>query len=123
MYAISTTIKMPGRAHSWFALLILFCLSVLAFAQSQERLDPQASFDQRVTDDIFDDAGKWRQPSPPAEDLWRSQPDETVQDRRFHFGSDSAYEEMQYRNDDRFRTMGSEYDDIMRPSPLFKYNF
>ncbi len=98
--------------------------SAVVLAQAVDHMEPGASFDTRQTDAIFDSAGEWRQP-PPVENPWRSIPDETVQDRRFHFGSDSAYEEMQYQNNDGYRfdmdmgTSGSDY----RPSTLFRYNF
>ncbi len=104
-----------------FAFIGLSLASVIVLAQAVEHLEPGASFDTRQADKIFDSAGEWRQP-PPTENPWRSIPDNTVQDRRFHFGSDSAYEEMQYRGNDRYRSKGSTYDD-MRPSPLFRYNF
>jgi hypothetical protein len=98
--------------------------SAIVLAQAVDHMDPGASFDTRQTDAIFDSAGEWRQP-PPVENSWRSIPDETVQNRRFHFGSDSAYEEMRYRDNDGFSfdmdmgTSGSDY----RPSTLFRYNY
>ena len=99
----------------------LSLLSALALAQTIDRMDPNATFDTQHRDEIFNSAGKWRQ-APPAENQWRSIPDETVPDRRFHFGSNSAHEEMQYRNDNSFRDMGSLYDDY-QPSSMFRYNF
>jgi hypothetical protein len=121
-----STIEVTRRSdfHRQLTFVGLSLVSAMVLAQAVERLDPGASFDTRQTDAIFDSAGEWRQP-PPAENPWRSIPDETVQNRRFHFGSDSAYEEMQYRNDNGFRfdmdmgTSGSDY----RPSTLFRYNY
>lgn len=105
------------------AFLSLSLASAIVLAQTIEHFDPQANFDKRLTDEILDNSGQWRQ-APPEENEWRPQnaPDETVQNRRFHFGADSAYEEMQYRSDDRYRNMGSKFDDV-RPSPLFRFNF
>ena len=120
MYSMTATTDMLS-IYRQLAFMSLSLASALVLAQTVDRLDPQATFDDRVTDEIFDSAGKWRQ-APPVENQWRSIPDETVQDRRFHFGADSAYEQMQYQSDDRFRTKGSIYDDY-RPSPLFRYNF
>ncbi len=117
---MTETADMPP-IYRQLAFMSLSLASAIVLAQTVDRLDPQANFDDRVTDEIFDSAGQWRQP-PPVENPWRSIPDETVQDRRFHFGADSAYEEMQYQSNDRYRTKGSLYDDY-RPSPLFRYNF
>jgi hypothetical protein len=104
-----------------FILLSLSLVSAFAIAQSVEHFDPQPNFDDRVTDEIFDSAGKWRQ-APTVENGWRTRKDETVQNRRFHFGPDSAHEEMRYRNEEQFRDMGSDYYDL-RPSSILKYNF
>ena len=122
MHTVQPTMPANGELHRLMLLLGFAGISALAIAQSADRLDSQLEFDQRHAQEIFDDAGNWREPSPPAEDLWRSRPDETVHDRRFHFGSDSAYEYMQERNSDSFRAMGTSYEDY-RPSPLFRYNF
>ena len=103
------------------ALLGLMLVSAFAIAQTDQHFDPQPNIDQRVTGEILDSAGEWRQ-APAQENEWRASKDETVQNRRFHFGSDSAYEEMRYQNSDQFRTMGTSYEDV-RPSSLFKYNF
>ena len=114
----------PGLLpHLNLSFIALSLASAMVLAQSVNRLNPDASFDTRQTDEIFDSAGQWRQPEP-VENPWRSDdtPKDPVDDRRFHFGADSAYEEMQYRKDDRFRSKGSNYDDY-RPSPLFRYNY
>jgi len=117
----STTFIDMRPVYRQLAFASLSLASAFALAQTIEHFDPQANFDQRVTDEIFDSAGQWRQPEAD-ENQWRAGEDKTVNNRRFHFGSDSAYEQMQYRSDDRYRNMGSAYDDI-RPSPLLRYNF
>jgi len=116
-----TTTKHWQALPRQLSFMGLSLVSAIVLAQAVDHLDPGANFDTRQTDQIFDSAGKWRQ-APPAENQWRSIPDDTVQDRRFHFGADSAYEEMQYQSNDRYRSKGSTYDDY-RPSPLFRYNF
>jgi hypothetical protein len=103
------------------AFIALSLLSALALAQNTKLFDPQTGYDPRVKNEILDNAGQWRKATP-EENQWRAHKDETVQNRRFHFGSDSAYEEMHYQNNDRYRNMGSTYDDV-RPSSLFQYNF
>jgi hypothetical protein len=121
MHCITELIRSESLLHRKLSLIGLSLASAVALAQSADHLNPNASFDSRQTDTIFDGAGQWRQ-AEPEENLWRSAPENSVDDRRFHFGADSAYEEMQYQSNDRFRTKGSLYDEY-RPSPLFRYNF
>ncbi len=121
MYRITEQFRPAVQLHRKLSFLGLSLACAVVLAQSVDRLNPGASFDTRQTDEIFDNAGQWRQ-AEPVENPWRNTPDIAVDDRRFHFGADSAYEEMQYRSDDRFRIKGSLYDEY-RPSPLFRYNF
>jgi hypothetical protein len=122
MHRITEQIRPGTLLHRKLSFMGLSLASAMVLAQSVEHLNPDASFDARQTDKIIDSAGQWRQPEP-VENPWRSStPDNSVDDRRFHFGADSAYEEMQYQSDDRFRTKGSVYDEY-RPSSLFRYNF
>ena len=122
MHRITEQIRPGSLLHRKLSFMGLSLASAMALAQSVDRLNPNASFDTRQTDEIIDSAGQWRQPDS-VENPWRSSaPDNSVDNRRFHFGADSAYEEMQYQSDDRFRTKGSVYDEY-RPSPLFRYNF
>ncbi len=122
MHRITEQIRTGTLPHRKLSFMGLSLASAMVLAQSVEHLNPDASFDARQTDEIIDSAGQWRQPEP-IENPWRSStPDNSVDNRRFHFGADSAYEEMQYQSDDHFRTKGSVYDEY-RPSPLFRYNF
>ncbi len=121
MYRIIEQFSPGPLLHHKLSFFGLMLVSAMVLAQSADRLNPNASFDTRQTDQIFDNAGQWRQ-TEPVENAWRSAPITPVDDRRFHFGADSAYEEMQYQSDDRFRNKGSLYDEY-RPSPLFRYNF
>jgi hypothetical protein len=101
--------------------LVLLLASVVVLAQTVERLESIPEYSDRVTDEIYDNAGAWRLP-PVTENEWRPQPEENKSQSRFTFGYDSAYEEMQNRNDDQYRTDPMEFGGE-RPGSIFRFNF
>ena len=88
-------------AHSssrWLIGLSVMLFSLVVLAENATRLDiTPASDDDRLTDEIYDNATGWRQP-PAYESEWR--PEKQKQNSRIQFGYDSAYEEMRARGKD-----------------------
>ena len=101
--------------------LVLLLASVLVLAQTVDHLESRPEYSDRVTNEIYNNAGAWRLP-PATENEWRPQPEQNKSQSRFTFGYDSAYEEMQNRNDDQYRTDRIEFGGE-RAGSIFRFNF
>jgi hypothetical protein len=82
----------------WLIGLSVMLFSLVVLAENATRLDITPAYDDdRLTDEIYDNATGWRQP-PAYENEWR--PEKQEQTSRIQFGYDSAYEEMRARDND-----------------------
>ena len=82
----------------WLIGLPVLLLSFVVLAENAARLDISPAYDDdRLTDEIYDNASGWRKP-PAYENEWR--PEKQKQTSRIQFGYDSAYEEMRARGKD-----------------------
>ncbi len=106
------------------AFLSLSLASAIVLAQAVDHLEANPDYDDRVIDEIFESAGEWRQspPTPAAKIEWRVSQEPIAPESRIRIGADSAYEEMRNRNDDRYRNIGGELDQL-RPSTVLKFSF
>jgi hypothetical protein len=75
--------------------VMLFTLAVLA--ENTARLEISPAYDDRLTNEIYDDTSGWRKP-PAYESEWRQE--KPKQESRIQFGYDSAYEDLRSRNND-----------------------
>jgi hypothetical protein len=84
--------------NRWLIGLSAMLFSLVVLAENATRLDITPAYDDdRLTDEIYDNATGWRQP-PSYESEWR--PEKQMQTSRIQFGYDSAYEEMRARGKD-----------------------
>jgi hypothetical protein len=82
----------------WLIGLPVMLFSLVVLAENATRLDITPAYDDdRLTDEIYDNATGWRQ-TPSYESEWR--PEKRKQTSRIQFGYDSAYEEMRARGKD-----------------------
>ena len=82
----------------WLIGLAVMLFALVVLAENVTRLDITPAYDDdRLTDEIYDNATGWRQP-PSYESEWR--PEKQQQTSRIQFGYDSAYEEMRARGKD-----------------------
>lgn len=85
-------------SSTWLIGLSVILYSIVAFAESANRLDISPAYDDdRLADQIYNSASGWRTP-PEYESEWR--PEKQKQESRIQFGYDSAYEEMRARGSD-----------------------
>ena len=91
----STGVHISSR---WLIGLSVMLFSLVVLAENAARLDISPAYDDnRLTDEIYDNATGWRKP-PAYESEWR--PEKKKQNSRIQFGYDSAYEEMRARSKD-----------------------
>jgi hypothetical protein len=89
----STGVHISSR---WLIGLSVMLFSLVVLAENAARLDISPAYDDdRLTDEIYDNATGWRKP-PAYESEWR--PEKQKQTSRIQFGYDSAYEEMKARD-------------------------
>lgn len=89
----STGVHISSR---WLIGLSVMLFSLVVLAENAARLDISPAYDDdRLTDEIYDNATGWRKP-PAYENEWR--PEKQKQTSRIQFGYDSAYEEMKARD-------------------------
>ena len=95
------TMEPLNEAHisrRWLIGLTAMLFSLVVLAENATRLDITPAYDDdRLTDEIYDNATGWRKP-PAYESEWR--PEIQKQTSRIQFGYDSAYEEMRARGKD-----------------------
>jgi hypothetical protein len=91
----------PGRVAPQQVLLAAFMfLSAIAIAQEDTRLHAPPESAQLLSDEIYEQAGGWREPAIP-ESEWRAPP-QPQKPSRIKFGYDSLHEELRARDDARY---------------------
>jgi hypothetical protein len=86
----------------WLIGLFVMMLSFIAIAENTGKITLSPTYDDRLTEDIYDSGRDWRTPSAD-EDEWR--PEKPQQESRIKFGFDSTYEALRMR--DSAQTMNS----------------
>ena len=96
-------------------------VSTVVIADTIDRFDSESVYDERVTEEIYEDAIDWRIPPATAEDEWRAAQQEAEQQQsQFRFGFDSAYEQTRSQQSDFFR---SQQDEIGGSKPTSQFRF
>ena len=99
------------RANGPVLLSAALLASAMVIAEGDPRLEISPTYGDLLSDEIYEQAEGWRAP-PMFESEWRApRPQEQG---RIRFGFDSAYEELQARDSDRF---SSRQTNLRQPRP------
>ena len=108
-----------SEGSRWRIGLVAMMLSFIAMAENGGKVTLSPTFDDRLTDEIYDSGTAWRMP-PAYQDEWR--PEEPQQKSRIDFGYDSTYEALRARDDAQGRVTSRKLADP-RPAAQFRFGF
>lgn len=100
-----------GRANGPILLSAALLASAMVIAQDDPRLEISPTYGELLSDEIYEQAEGWRAP-PMFESEWRAP--KPQEQGRIRFGFDSAYEELQARDYDRY---SSRQTNLRQPRP------
>ena len=118
-----TVLVIPGTGvcdgSRWLIGLFVMMLSFIAIAENTGKITLSPTYDDRLTEDIYDSGKSWRTPSV-YEDEWRQE--KPQQESRIKFGFDSTYEALRTR--DSAQNMNT-VEGLGNPEPAtqFRINF
>lgn len=95
MTALAAPTTNAHDVSRWFAGVFAVIISFIALAENTGRITLSPTYDDRLTDEIYDSTRGWRKP-PAYEDEWRTK--EPQQESRIQFGYDSTYEALRMRD-------------------------
>ena len=108
---VATFFPRGGAFNGPFLLSAALLASAMVIAQDDPRLEISPGYGELLSDEIYEQAEGWRAP-PMFESEWRApRPQEQG---RIRFGFDSAYEELQARDYDKY---SSRQSNLMQPRP------
>lgn len=108
-----------SEGSRWRIGLVAMMLSFIATAENSGRITLSPTFDDRLTDEIYDSGRGWRMP-PAYQDEWR--PEKPQQKSRIDFGYDSTYEALRLRDDAQSRVTTQKLPDP-KPAAQFRFGF
>ncbi len=119
--AVMKPVMFPGnRQLVWLGFLLA---STIILAETGDRFELPAMYDEIISAEIYHSAGGWRESSP-TEDDWRAPPKKKKEGRiKFGYDTDSAYEQMGARQDDYFATKQTELSEPKPTNTLFRLEF
>ncbi len=90
--AVMNPVMFPGnRPLVWLGFLLA---STIRVAETSTQLDLPPMYDEVITEEIYEDAGGWRE-STPTENDWRAPPKKEKQGRiRLGFDAETSYRQM-----------------------------
>ena len=103
----------------WRIGLVAMMLSFIAMAENGGTITLSPTFDDRLTDEIYDSGRVWRMP-PAYQDEWR--PEKPRQKSRIEFGYDSTYEALRLRDDAQRGDIAQKLPDP-KPAAQFRFKF
>jgi len=112
----------PGHAANRRVLLTAALLaSAAAIAQENSRLHVPPGSEELLSDEIYEQAGAWREPSI-SDSEWRVPPT-PPQRSRINFGYDSVHEELRARDDVRYDSTGLNPRDTQKSNTQLRLQF
>jgi len=118
---VLTVMPVMVPAKSLWAVIALIFLSSIVVAETIERLQSDAKFDQLARQEIFDSNTELRLDLPP-ENEWRAQQPVSEHNSRIKYGADPDYEEIKARDQSLFNMQQHEFGGD-RPSAIIRFKF
>ncbi len=119
--AVMKPVMFPGnRQLVWLGFLLA---STIILAETGDRFELPAMYDEIISAEIYHSAGGWRESSP-TEDDWRATPKKKKEGRiKFGYDAESGYKYMGAKQDDYFATKQTELSEPKPTNTLFRLEF